>query len=138
MTPAAQSISDAELDVLKVLWALGPATVRQVHDHLRRDRKRWAYTTVLTLLYRLREKGFVSSQKQGAALVFEARASREDHLRQQLLDLADRVCDGTATPLVHALVTGQKFSAEEITELRQLIEQLDRGDPPPSKKGRRK
>jgi predicted transcriptional regulator len=137
MNPAAQSITDAELDVLKVLWALGPATVRQVHGRLGRRRKRWAYTTVLTLLYRLREKGFVRSEKQGAALVFQATGSREALLRQQLLDLADRVCDGTATPLVHALVSSHRFTAEEISELRQMIEQLDRGEPPqPSKRGR--
>src|SRR5262245_18490556 len=114
MTPAAQSISDAELDVLKVLWSHGPATVRQVNSRLIRHRKRWAHTTVLTLLYRLRDKGFVSSQKRGAALVFQATASREDLLRQQLLELADRVCDGTATPLVHALVSGHQFTAKEI------------------------
>src|SRR5688572_18024233 len=88
MTPAAQSITDAELDVLKVLWEHGPATVRQVNTQLRRRRKRWAHTTVLTLLYRLRDKGYVSSNKQGAALIFQPTGNREVLLRQQLSDLA--------------------------------------------------
>jgi hypothetical protein len=58
-----------------------------------------------------------------------------DLLRQQLLDLADRVCDGTATPLVHALVSGHQFTAKEINELRQLVAQLDTDAPQsPSKK----
>jgi len=138
MTPAAPSITDAELDVLKILWRQGPSTVRQVNSQLMRHRKRWAHTTVLTLLYRLREKGFVTSEKRGAALIFQATASREDLLRRQLTDLADRVCDGTATPLVHALVAGHQFTAKEISELRQLVEQLDSDQSQSSaKKGRK-
>ena len=52
---SAPPVSDAELDVLKVLWAHGPATVREVEARLRRKRRRWAYNTILTLLSRLRE-----------------------------------------------------------------------------------
>lgn len=119
-------ISDAEMAVLKLLWQQGEGTVRQLHAQLRRRRKRWAYNTVLTLLSRLREKGYVASQKgdSGAALVFRAAISRGQLLKRSLSELADSVCDGAASPLVHALVEGKQFSAEELAELRKLLDGL--------------
>jgi BlaI family penicillinase repressor len=122
------NVSDAELDVLKILWEHGPATVRDVEARLKRRRRRWAYTTLLTLLTRLRDKGCVVSEKSdkaGAAHVFRATVSRDQLLRNGLAGLADRICDGTAGPLVHALVQGQQFSAEEIASFRKLLDELE-------------
>jgi predicted transcriptional regulator len=126
--PTPDPISDAELDVLKVLWDGGPGTVRDVESRLPRRKRRWAYNTVLTLLSRLREKGYVESDKadSGAALVFKAALTREQLLRHGLTDLADRICDGTASPLVHALVQGRNLSAKDIAELRRLLNELER------------
>jgi predicted transcriptional regulator len=118
-------VSDAELDVLKVLWEHGPATVRQIESRLRR-RRRWAYTTVLTLLSRLREKGCVASDKSGAAHVFRAEVSRQQLLENGLSDLAQRICDGTAGPLVNALVQGVRLSAADIAHLRKVLDELAR------------
>src|SRR5262249_46132258 len=56
-------VSDAELEVMKALWAGGPGTVRELEARLRRKRRKWAYNTILTLLTRLREKGYVSADK---------------------------------------------------------------------------
>ena len=117
-------VSDAELEVLKVLWTGGPATVRDVSASLRRRRRRLAYNTVLTLLSRLREKGYVAADRRETAHLFRAKVTREDLLGSTLSALADRVCDGTASPLVHALVRGQRFSAEEIAHFRKLLDDL--------------
>ena len=121
-------VSDAELEVLKVLWAAGPATVRDVGASLRRRRRRLAYNTVLTLLSRLREKGYVVADRRDTAHLFRAKVTREDLLGSTLSALADRVCDGTASPLVHALVRGQRFSAEEIAHFRKLLDDLEPED----------
>ncbi len=118
-------ISETELDVLKVLWEHGPATVRQVNAVLRRRGRRYAYTTVLTLLQRLEAKGHARSDKGGVAHVFSAAVSRDGLLRRRLNELADELCGGTATPLVQALVEGHRFSPEEIEQLRRLLDQLD-------------
>lgn len=118
------TISDAELDVLKVLWQHGPSTVRDVNERLETQNRSWAYNTVLTLLSRLRDKGYVRSEKQGMAHVFEPIVSREKLLQQRLADLTDRVCDGTASPLLHALVEGHRFSPDEIKHFRQLLDEL--------------
>jgi BlaI family transcriptional regulator, penicillinase repressor len=118
-------ISETELDVLKVLWEHGPGTVRALNALLGRQGRRWAYTTVLTLLQRLESKGYVTSDKSGVAHVFRPAVTRDKLLQQRLKDLANQLCEGTATPLVLALVEGQRFTAEEISQFRQLLDQLE-------------
>ncbi len=119
-------ISDTELSVLKVLWANGPGTVRDVEAHMPRRRAPLAYNTILTLLSRLRQKGYVVSEQRGQAHVFRAAVTRDDVLGHGLKTLADRICDGTASPLVHALVRSRKFSSDEIAHFRRLLDELER------------
>jgi predicted transcriptional regulator len=121
-------ISDTELTVLKVLWAHGPGTVRDVEAHLPRRTRPLAYTTILTLLSRLRRKGYVTTDRRGQAHIFRAAVTRDDVLGHGLTTLANRICDGTASPLVHALVRGQRLSAGDIAELRKLLDELEDGD----------
>jgi predicted transcriptional regulator len=119
------TVSDAELAVLKVLWSDGPSTVRDVAAALKKQtRRRLAYNTVLTLLSRLREKGYATADRRDPAHVFRAVVSRDQLLGSSLAALADRVCDGTASPLVHALVRGHRLSADDIAQLRQLLDDL--------------
>jgi predicted transcriptional regulator len=117
-------VSDAELEVLKVLWSAGPATVRDVAAALRKQRRHLAYNTVLTLLSRLRDKGYVAADRRDTAHQFSAVVTREDLLGSSLSALADRVCDGIASPLVLALVKGQHLSPAEISDLRKLLDDL--------------
>ena len=117
-------VSDTELEVLKVLWAIGPATVRDVAAALRKQRRRLAYNTVLTLLSRLRDKGYVAADRRDTAHLFRSVVTRDELLGSSLAALADRICDGTASPLVLALVRGQRFSADEIAYFRKLLDDL--------------
>jgi BlaI family penicillinase repressor len=118
-------VSDAELEVLKVLWTKGPGTVRDVETELRRgSRRRLAYNTVLTLLSRLRDKGYVTADRRDTAHLFRAVVTRDGLLGSSLTALADRICDGTASPLVLALVRDQRFSADEIAHFRRLLDDL--------------
>ena len=120
------AISKTELEVLKVLWTLDSGTVRDIEAVLRGRGRSWAYNTILTLLQRLQSKGYVRSDKRALAHVFRPAVSREDLLRQSLRSLKEKVCEGTAAPLVRAMVEGQRFTAEEIAELKDLVEKLDR------------
>jgi predicted transcriptional regulator len=122
--PRMPAVSDAELEVLKVLWDAGPSTVRDVAAVLRRRRRRLAYNTVLTLLSRLREKGYAAADRRETAHLFRAIVSRDDLVGSSLAALADRVCEGAASPLMLALVRGQRFSAEEIAHFRKLLDDL--------------
>lgn len=117
-------ISEAEMEVLKAVWDGGPGTVRDVDARLRPQKRRWAYTTIQTLLNRLEAKGYITSEKSAPAHVFRATVSRERFLRRRLRDLTNELCDGTATPLVMALVRGHRFSEEEIRKFRRLVDSL--------------
>jgi len=118
-------IGDAELDVLRVLWDEGPSTVREVMTPLHARGRRVAYTTVQTLLNRLELKGFVSSDKSDLAFVFRARLTRDRVRRSRVNSLVGKLYDGAAGPLVLHLIKTRRLSAEEITELQNLIERLD-------------
>jgi predicted transcriptional regulator len=131
-------LSDSELEVLKVLWDRGTGTVREVNAELSRLGRRWAYTTVQTLLARLQQKGFVTSVKGDVAHTFRPAVSRDKHLQQRLSQLEADLCDGTATPLVHALVSGKRFTADEIAHFRRLLDELEASGETPKKSAARR
>jgi predicted transcriptional regulator len=124
MSRPLQPLSESDLSVLKCLWDQGESTVRQVLDRLRDQGVDWAYTTVQTLLYRLQDKGYVQSRKDGWTLVFSAAVTRDEHLSRQLDALAERICDGSATPLMLHLVENRSFTATELRHFRQLLDRL--------------
>jgi len=126
MTRRREELSEAEQEVLKTLWELGSGTVREVHEALDREGRGRAYTTVLTFLGRLEAKGYVASDKTGLAHLFRPTVSRDGLLQQRLTRLVDEVCEGTATPLVQALMQGGHFSAADIARFRQLLDDLEK------------
>ncbi|MFH1418662.1 MAG: BlaI/MecI/CopY family transcriptional regulator [Planctomycetota bacterium] len=118
-------LGDAELEVLRVLWEEGPCTVRQVLRHLHDAGRRVAYTTVLTFLTRLEQKGLAASDKTGIAYVYRATVSQDKIRRSRLRELVSQLYDGEAAPLVLQLMKSQKFTKQELAVLRKLIKELD-------------
>ncbi|HJZ93548.1 MAG TPA: BlaI/MecI/CopY family transcriptional regulator [Gemmataceae bacterium] len=128
-------ISETEQAVLKVLWDLDRATVRGVLAALNDQGHSWAYTTVQTLLTRLMAKGYVAVDRGGPAHVYRAAVSRNELLQQRLTDLADTFCEGTASPLMLALVEGSELTPEDIARLREMLDRLEADRPGRKKKG---
>src|SRR5262249_48870948 len=89
--------TDAELAILRVLWARGPSTVRQVAEDMGRDT---GYTTVLKLLQIMTEKRLVHRDESARTHVYEAASTQDQTERQLVSDLLDRVFDGSAAKLV--------------------------------------
>jgi len=118
-------MSDAEREVLKVLWDHGPLAVRDVVRHLAETGQCWARSTVITLLQRLEKKGYVASDKSQFAFVFRPILSREDVMRSRMNDLAGELCDGDALPLVLAFAERHQFSPKELARFRQMIDDLE-------------
>jgi BlaI family penicillinase repressor len=118
-------MSDAEREVLKVLWDHGPLAVREVGTRLAEGGQEWARSTVITLLQRLERKGYVASDKSKFAFVFRAVLSREDVMRARMNDLAGELCDGDALPLVLAFAARHQFSPADLTRFRQMIDELE-------------
>jgi predicted transcriptional regulator len=133
-------LSDSERQVLKVLWDRGAGTVREINGELARRGRRWAYTTVATLLQRLAAKQYVASDPSTIPHVYRAAVSRDELLERRLQDAADELCDGRAAPLVLALVQGARFSPEELARLRRMLDEAaaDPTAPPPTAKPRNK
>lgn len=119
------NVSDSELAILNVLWDHGSATVRDVLARLSGKQKRWAYTTVLTLFQRLREKRLVTCDMKGVAHIYKAALTRDRMVQNRLAELADRFCEGEASSLVRALVGQHQFSLDEIDGFRTLLEELE-------------
>ena len=119
-------LSDAEREVLNVLWDNGPITARRIRRALEDGGRDWAPTTVGTLLSRLEKKGYIDVDKSEFVHVFQARVSCESVVSQRLREVADAYCDGRTSPLVLALVENQSFSAEELRQFRELVDRLER------------
>jgi BlaI family transcriptional regulator, penicillinase repressor len=131
-------ISETERAVLKALWDHGPGTVRELHTVLGEQGSTWAYTTVQTLLARLAGKGYVECDRSAAAHVYKAAVTLGELLQQKLTDLAATYCEGTSSPLMLALVEGSRFSPEEITKFRELLDKLEAEPADQPRKGGRK
>jgi BlaI family transcriptional regulator, penicillinase repressor len=127
MTEPRPPVSDAERDVLDVLWEHGPAGVREVSGRLSKRGQSWSRSTVITLLQRLEKKRYVASDKSGFAFTFRAVVTRDELADQRLRELADELYDGQAAPLLLAFATRQRFTPAELVELRRLIDDLDAG-----------
>jgi predicted transcriptional regulator len=119
------AMSDAEREVLKVLWDHGPLPVRNVVARLADQGQEWTRSTVITLLQRLEKKGYVESDRSRFAFVFRPLVSREDVMRARMNDLAGELCDGDALPLVLAFAERHRFSPEELARFRQMIDELE-------------
>jgi BlaI family penicillinase repressor len=110
-----------ELEILKVLWDHGPASVRAVFERLEVD-KDLAYNTVQTLLRIMEDKGLVTHRAQGRTFVYTPCFSRDDSTARFL----DRVFDGAAEELVQSLLRSEKLSAAELERLQGLIAEARR------------
>jgi predicted transcriptional regulator len=116
--------TDAELLILRVLWERGPSTVREVHDILSTTQAT-GYTTVLKLLQIMTEKGLVVRDESERAHVYESRHSQQRTQRQIVSDLVDRAFGGSPAQLVMQALSGQKASAKELNEIRELLDQIE-------------
>jgi len=120
------------LEILKVLWELGPATVRQVHERMCPGGE-LAFNTVQTLLRIMDEKGLVTHRSRGRGFVYRARHTRERVTARFL----DRVFDGALDQLVISLVRGRDTSAEELRELERLLSRARRERESARRQGRK-
>ena len=115
----------AELGILRVLWRLGPATVRQVHEELCEEEPT-GYTTVLKFLQIMHGKGLVERDESTRAHVYSACLTKETAQRQMTSQLIDKVFDGSSSQLVlAALGNSDRATPEEMAEIRAILERME-------------
>lgn len=123
MVSRQRPVSGTELEVLKVLWEIGPSKVRAVQSVFHQRGRRLAYTTVLTLMHRLLEKGYVKADTRQFAHVFHPTNSREEFLYHRIRDLAAQLCKGSMSELLGVLASQHRFTAAEKQRVRQALDQ---------------
>jgi BlaI family transcriptional regulator, penicillinase repressor len=122
--PKRAACSKAELEIARIVWDLGGATVRQVHESLPGER-RLDYKTVQTYLRRLEEKGYLRSRRDGKTSVYTPRVRPAQVIRETIDDLVERLFGGEALPLVEQLIADRALSRQDLERLRQLIDDAE-------------
>ena len=120
--PRNEHPTPAELEVLKILWERGPATVREVMETLKSQRRRRAYTSVMSLLGVMADKGLVKRKHRGRAFLYTAGIPRDETLAGMVGDLWQRGFEGSASALVLHLLEEVDPTQEELDEIRDAIE----------------
>lgn len=120
MRPRSSVLTEQELEIMKIVWDLGaPATVRDVYQALR-ERRQIAYTTVMTMMGILEQKGYLSKEHGERAYVYRPAEARQKVVRGMVRDFLNRVFDGSAKPLLVHLVEDERLSREELAEIAAL------------------
>ena len=115
--PESQAPTSREIDILKVLWELGPASVRDVYRRLAKHED-LAYNTVQTLMRIMEDKGLLEHHVEGRAFIYTPIHTREESVHGFL----DQVFDGAADQLVMTLLRSERLSAKELANLQEMIE----------------
>lgn len=118
--PTRQRPTDAELEILKVLWERGPSTVRDVHEML--EARATGYTTVLKLMQIMARKGLVVRDEDQRAHIYRAAEARDQTQRRLVNDLVDRAFDGSPGELVLHALGARRASAADLAEIRRLLD----------------
>jgi predicted transcriptional regulator len=128
--PRAPLPTDAELDLLRVLWQRGPSTVREVLNALDADH---GYTTVLKHLQIMHDKGLVTRDESQRAHVYQPAVAEDDTQRRLVRDLLDRAFGGSARQLVMRALSTEDVSQDELAQIRNLLDEAAarRDDAPP-------
>jgi predicted transcriptional regulator len=117
--------TDSELEILNVLWASGPATVREVHEAL--SNKGTGYTTVLKQMQMMVDKGLLTRSERFRSHVYQPSVPREETQQQLAGNLLHRAFGGSARNLVLGALSARKVSAKELDEIRTLLDDVEKG-----------
>ncbi len=117
--------TDRELDVMSILWALGSGTVTEVREQLEDE---LAYTSVLSVLQTLEEKGYVRHESEGRAYRYYATVDPDEAGGNAIVRIVDKMFHGAADALLAQLVSSRRLPAEQLERMRKLLEEQLRED----------
>ena len=124
MRPRHATLTPQELEIMKLVWARDSATVRDVYEALL-ERRKIAYTTVMTMMNVLETKGYVTKEKSARAFRYRATQAEQTVVMSMVREFVNRVFDGAARPLLVHLSKDRKLTARERQHLRRLIEEAE-------------
>jgi BlaI family transcriptional regulator, penicillinase repressor len=119
MRPPSPTLTAQELAVMKIVWRRAKVTVRDVYEELLQRRK-IAYTTVMSALKTLEQKGYLRARQQERAYVYEATQPQQQVIRGMVREFVERVFNGSARPLVAHLIEDDRISDADLREIARL------------------
>jgi len=125
MSAGKPALTGQELEIMKVIWTQEPATVRQVYETLLKKRH-IAYTTVMTMMNILEQKGFLKKRQEDRAYVYTSTQPQKQVLGSLVRDFVNRVFNGAAEPLLLHLVEDRKLTEKDLDEIRKMIRSSSR------------
>jgi len=117
--------TEAELEILNILWGRGPSTVREIHDAM--SGKNTGYTTILKQMQVMTEKGLLTRSERFRSHVYEAHLAKEQTQQQLARNLLQRAFDGSAKNLVLGALSSQPVSPGELAEIRRMLDRFEKG-----------
>jgi predicted transcriptional regulator len=117
-----RTLTEQELEIMKIVWGLERATVRDVYETLRQRRK-IAYTTVMTMMNILEAKNHLKKQARDRAYVYQATRPRNEVIKAMVREFVDRVFNGSAEPLLVHLIKDRRLSQEDLEKIARAIEE---------------
>ena len=109
-----------ELEIMKIVWRSGASTVRGVYEDLL-ERRKIAYTTVMTMMNILEQKGYLKKTQKDRAYVYQATRPQKQVIRGMVREFVDRVFNGSSEPLLLHLVEDRRLSENDLDEIRRLM-----------------
>jgi predicted transcriptional regulator len=122
MRTKSRTLTEQELEIMKIVWELETATVRDVYEALLRRRK-IAYTTVMTMMNILEEKGYLKKRAEDKAHVYRPAQAKAKVIRAMVQEFVERVFNGSAEPLLVQLVKDRRLSREELEKIARAIKE---------------
>ncbi|HEV2500793.1 MAG TPA: BlaI/MecI/CopY family transcriptional regulator [Terriglobia bacterium] len=122
MRTKSKTLTAQELEIMKIVWELGPATVRGVYEALL-ERRKIAYTTVMTMMNILEDKGYLKKRAAERAYVYQAARPKSQVIKAMLQDFVNRVFDGSAEPLLVQLVKDRHLSQKDLEKITRTIQE---------------
>ena len=120
MRPRSTTLTGQELELMKIVWRRGSATVRDVYEELL-ERRKIAYTTVMTALKTLEQKGYLRATQQDRAYVYEPTKAKNQVIKGMVREFVDRVFNGAAEPLVVHLIEDKQLSEADLREISRMV-----------------
>ncbi len=128
MSREAPMPSNAELEILRILWKRGPLTVREVHEQLKGERD-IGYTTVLKTMQVMAEKKIVTRDESERSHVYAPAVEEKSIKRRLVSELLDKAFDGSAAQLVMQALSDKRASPEDLRKIRKLLDETSRKSP---------
>jgi len=120
MRPKTPTLTEQELEIMKIVWERDRATVRDVYESLL-ERRKIAYTTVMTMMNILEQKKYLRKSAEDRAYIYRPAKPKKQVIQGMVREFVDRVFNGSAEPLLVHLIEDRKLSNTDLDELRRMI-----------------